>query len=100
MVLKWVHVLWPSFVAAIFGEVFFFAFIDPKELYLLGEPVRWSPIAVYSIGFFMFWALTGLTTALTHFFDKPASEINGPIAPVSGSGPSPNLSHSPGRRTP
>lgn len=82
---KWIYFLWPSFAAAACGEVFFFTFIDPKELYLFGQPVYWSPIAVYSVGFFMFWGLTGLTTVLAHFFHKPAAEINGPIETRPGS---------------
>lgn len=77
--LKWIYVLWPSFVTASLGEMVFFAFISPKELYLMGQPVYWSPMAVYTVGFLMFWALTALTSALTFFFQKPASEINRPI---------------------
>lgn len=76
--LKWMSILWPSFVTSILGEVVFFAFIDPQELYLMGQPVRWSPIAVYSVGFLMFWALTALTAALCFFFQKPPAEINRP----------------------
>jgi hypothetical protein len=83
--LKWVYVLWPSFATAAIGEVFFFAFINPKELYLLGEPVSWSPTAVYSVGFLMFWALTALTTWSLLFFLKPADEINHRTKPkISG----------------
>lgn len=84
---KWIYILWPSFAAAAIGEIFFFAFIDPKQLFLLGEPIDWSPIAVYSVGFFMFWGVTGLTTALTGFFRRPAAEINGPIESRPGAGP-------------
>ncbi|MBS1189707.1 MAG: hypothetical protein H6R10_1499 [Rhodocyclaceae bacterium] len=80
--LKWVNMLWLSFLTAILGETVFFALIDPQELYLMGEPVYWSPMAVYSVGFFMFWSLTALTAALTLFMQKPASEINGHRAPV------------------
>ena len=76
---KWINLLWPSFAAAVIGEAFFFSFINPQELYLLGQPVRWSPVAVYSVGFFMFWGLTLLTTLIGHFFNKSADELNGPI---------------------
>lgn len=82
---KWVNILWQSFLTAALGELVFFVFIDPQELYLLGEPVRWSPMAVYSVGFFMFWSLTALTAALAVFMQKPASEVNRPT-PSSGSG--------------
>jgi hypothetical protein len=75
---KWIFILWPSFVTAALGEIVFFALIDPQELYLMGKPVDWSPMAVYSVGFLMFWALTALTAALCFFFQKPAAEINRP----------------------
>lgn len=75
---KLVTIFWPSFVTAILGETVFFAFIDPQQLYLMGKPVYWSPMAVYSLGFLMFWALTALTVALHVLFQKPASEINQP----------------------
>lgn len=74
--LKWINILWQSFLTATLGEVVFFVIIDPQELYLMGEPVRWSPMAVYSVGFFMFWALTSLTAALVVFMQKPAAEVN------------------------
>lgn len=69
--MKWIYILWPSFISAIAGEVVFFAFIDPQELYLMGEQVHWSKTAGYSIGFLMFWALTALTTSLCYFFQNP-----------------------------
>ncbi len=75
---KLLTIFWPSFVTAIFGEFVFFAFIDPQQLYLMGQPVNWSPMAVYSVGFLMFWALTALTVALCVLFQKPASELNHP----------------------
>ncbi|HEY3433785.1 MAG TPA: hypothetical protein VGK09_14685 [Rhodocyclaceae bacterium] len=66
--MKWIYIFWPSFVTAVFGEMAFFAFIDPQELYLFGEPVQWSSMAVYSTGFLMFWSLTALTAAFCYFF--------------------------------
>lgn len=83
--LKWMHILWPSFLTSILGEIAFFSLIDPRELYLLGEPVRWEPVAVYSTGFMLFWALTGLTAALCFFFQKPAAELNA-LPPARPSG--------------
>jgi len=73
---KWFNLLWLSFFTAIVGETAFFALIDPKELYLLGEPVYWSPVMVYSVGFFMFWGLTALTAALVGLMLKPGAEVN------------------------
>lgn len=73
---KWIHVLALSFFTAILGETVFFAVIDPQLLYLFGEPVEWSPVVVYSVGFFMFWALTALTAGLVVLMQKSAAEVN------------------------
>jgi len=73
---KWINLLILSFFTAIAGEVFFFTLIDPKLLYLFGEPVYWSPMAVYSVGFFMFWGLTGMTAALVVMMLKLGTELN------------------------
>lgn len=73
---KWFNLLWLSFFTAIVGETAFFALIDPKQLYLFGEPVYWSPVMVYSVGFFMFWGLTALTAALVGLMLKPGAEVN------------------------
>jgi hypothetical protein len=54
--LKVLLVLWPSFVVAGIAEGVFFTVIDPQELYLFGEPVHFSNLATYSIGFLGFWA--------------------------------------------
>jgi hypothetical protein len=73
---KWINLLFLSFFTAVAGEVFFFTFIDPKLLYLFGEPVDWSPVVVYSLGFFMFWCLTSMTAALVALMLKPGDEVN------------------------
>jgi len=33
-------------------------------------------MVVYSLGFFMFWALTGITAALVALMLKPGEEVN------------------------
>lgn len=73
---KWINSLWLSFFTAALGETAFFALIDPKQLYLFGEPVSWSPMVIYSGGFFMFWGLTALTAAVVTLMQKPGEEIN------------------------
>jgi len=62
-----IWVSWPSFVAAGIAEVVFFTLIDPQQLYLLGQPVEVSPLASYSIGFFLFWLLCGGASLMTWF---------------------------------
>ena len=73
---KWIQLLMLSFFTAILGETVFFAVIDPQLLYLFGEPVAWSPMVVYSMGFFMFWSLTALTAGLVALMLKPGEAVN------------------------
>lgn len=75
-VLKWVQVLWTSFWVAGVAEVLFFTVINPRELYLFGDPVRFTPIATYSLGFFAFWLLCATSSSVTLFFLRSADDIN------------------------
>jgi hypothetical protein len=75
---KWIQVLWPSFLVAGIAEIVFFTVINPQELYLLGQPVKYSTLATYSIGFFSFWILCAASSLVTLFFQRTADEINHP----------------------
>ncbi len=72
--LMWI--LWPSFIVGGVAEAVFFTLIDPQELYLLGEPVHWSPTAVYSVGFFLFWLVAAASSAFTCFLQRSATDVN------------------------
>lgn len=74
--LRWMQVLWPSFLTAGLAEIIFFTVIDPQELYLYGQPVRFSPLATYSIGFMGFWLICAASSLATLFFQRPAADIN------------------------
>ena len=77
-------VLWPSFLVAAVSEMLFFAFIDPGEIMLFGNPLELSPTATYSIFFFFFWAMGALTSGLTCFLQKSPFELNRcPVPPDS-----------------
>ena len=86
--LRMMWVLWPSFLVAGIAEGIFFTVIDPQELYLFGEPVRWSKIATYSIGFFGFWAVCAASSMLTCVLQRSAAEVNKGVgaAPSSDEG--------------
>lgn len=73
---KFSYIYGPSIVMAIVAEIVFFAVISPKDLYLFGEPVYWSPVAVYSVGFLLFWALTASTVMLTLFMMQSPSDVD------------------------
>ncbi|MCW5624999.1 MAG: hypothetical protein KIT73_09815 [Burkholderiales bacterium] len=79
-----IHVLWPSFLVAIVAEGLFFTAVDPMELSLLGHTITGSRLAVYSVGFFCFWTLGAMSSALTCFFQRSAAEINRcPLEPTA-----------------
>lgn len=73
--------LWPSFLAASVATMFFFAFFDPS---LFGEgatPPNWLThrMAGYAVGFFFFWAICTLSSALTLYLVRTArSPSRGP----------------------
>lgn len=58
-------ILWPSFLVAIAAEGLFFSLVDPHDLQLAGRPVELAPMAVYTIGFFVFWGFCALASFLT-----------------------------------
>lgn len=74
--LQFIRILWTSFIVAGMAEAVFFTVFDPQELVVLGEPVTLTRTAVYSIGFFAFWAVTATASALTWFMQMSAAQIN------------------------
>lgn len=73
--IKWILVLWPSFLVAGVAVSLFFTLINPRELYLFGEVVEFSAIATYSIGFFGFWLLCASSSLLTlYLVGRPSAE--------------------------
>ena len=61
-----IWVMWPAFIAAGIAETLFFTMIDPRQLYLFGELVEWSPTATYSTGFLLFWLLCSGASLMTY----------------------------------
>ncbi len=51
-------VAWPAFLAACLLEALVFAFVDPLELSWGHGPLGWSRQAVYTVAFFLFWAVS------------------------------------------
>jgi len=69
-------VLWPAFLMAAVSEMLFFAFIDPGEVVLFGNPVTLSASATYSLFFFFFWTMATCSSALTCFLQRSPFELN------------------------
>ena len=72
--LMWIA--WPAFLVAGVLELMVFAVFDPDMLMLFGERVDWSRSAVYTVTFFIFWALMMLSSALTTMLAMSPFEIN------------------------
>jgi hypothetical protein len=77
-----IWILWPSFIVAGIAEGVFFTLFDPTDLALFDSPIPASRTAIYSVGFFAFWALAAASSALTCFFQRTSTEVNrrGPAA--------------------
>jgi hypothetical protein len=75
-------VLWPAFLAASVATMFFFAFFDPAVFGEGAVPPRWLThrMAGYAVGFFFFWAICTLSSAVTLYLVRTAR-------PQRGAGP-------------
>jgi hypothetical protein len=86
--LMWI--LWPAFLVAGVGTAVFFTVFDPVDLRFFGDSVEGtSRTAVYSVGFFLFWALASGSSALTCYLQRTSAEVNrqGPRASCVASEP-------------
>ena len=76
-------IAWPAFLGAGALEIAVFAFVDPATLSLPGgETLELSATTVYSVAFFVFWAVAAAACALTWLLARGADEIN--ASPVAG----------------
>jgi hypothetical protein len=70
-------VLWPAFLMAGLLETLVFALVDPGNLrWLGGAQVELSNLAVYSLAFFVFWAVIAGAGALTQLLALSADDVN------------------------
>lgn len=70
-------VLWPAFLMAGVLEMIVFAFVDPWQLHGFGgQPLDLSPMAIYTIAFFVFWVVIAMAGALTELLGTSADDIN------------------------
>lgn len=70
-------VLWPSFLMAGVLETLVFAVVDPLSLHWFGgEPIEWPALAVYTVTFFIFWAVIAAAGFISQLLTCSAQEIN------------------------
>ena len=67
---KAMRILWPLFLVAAAAEMVFFAFFDPGEFSLFGQPLELSRTAIYSIGFFFFWGFAAVSSGISLYLDQ------------------------------
>ena len=70
-----ISVLWPSFIVAIIASGAFFSAFNPSELVPFNLDIDISPIAAYSVGFFLFWLLAFLSSFGTLYFTNSNSRF-------------------------
>jgi hypothetical protein len=63
-----ISVLWPSFLVAIVASGVFFSAFNPVDLIPFNLDIDISPLAAYSIGFFLFWILAIISSIGTLYF--------------------------------
>ncbi len=68
--------IWPAFLVAAAAETIFFTVFDPSDLFLFGTPLELSRQAMYTLGFFGFWAMGIASSALTVFLARSPFEVN------------------------
>jgi len=63
--LRTISVLWSAFLMAAVLEMLVFALVDPDSLrWFGGDTLDLSPRAVYTLAFFVFWAVIAIGAAL------------------------------------
>lgn len=71
-------ILWPGFITAALACAVFFAFVDPLRLRDISFPGNGISRGLgYTLGFFMFWGISSLSSATTWYLLRPASAQGG-----------------------
>ena len=73
---KLMWILWPSFLMAGVASAVVFALIDPLDVVVLNT-LQFSRNVMYAAGFFLFWLMGALSSALTLYM-APESPIREP----------------------
>jgi hypothetical protein len=76
-------IVWPAFLLACLLEMLVFALVDPQDLHWFGQPVELSREAVYTLAFFVFWALSMVASGLTTLLSMSPFEVNRCPLPAS-----------------
>lgn len=73
--LMWIA--WPAFLVAAITEMLVFALVDPQDLHWFdGHPLALSRQGIYTLAFFVFWALAMVSSGLTTLLAMSPFEVN------------------------
>ena len=78
--LMWI--VWPAFLVAGLLEAVVFSIFDPEDMQWFGHPMSLSRQGVYTVSFFVFWALTIVSSSLTTLLSMSPFEVNRYPVPV------------------
>ena len=74
--LMWI--VWPAFLGAGLPGVVVFALVDPQDLHWAGQALPLSSQGIYTVAFFIFWALAMVASGLTAMLAMTPAEVNHP----------------------
>ncbi|MEN9378127.1 MAG: hypothetical protein RL710_3284 [Pseudomonadota bacterium] len=80
-------IAWPAFLVAAILEVIVFGMVDPQDMHWFGHPIEISRQGVYTVAFFVFWAVAMLSSALTTLLSMSPFEVNRCPLPADGRPP-------------
>lgn len=67
-----IAVLWPSFLISAITTTVYFMVFDPREVW---PEIGASPLGMYTVAFFVCWAITATSSALTCYFRRPCARV-------------------------
>lgn len=73
---RWMWIAWPAFLVAGLMEMLVFAFVDPQNLHWLGQDLDLSRQAIYTLAFFVFWALAMVSSGLSLLLGMSSEDVN------------------------
>lgn len=76
-------IAWPAFLMAGVLEMLVFAVVDPADLHWFrGPAIGWTPQAIYTVSFLLFWGVTTATGVLTAVLLLRPDELNRDDSPA------------------
>jgi hypothetical protein len=76
-------IAWPAFLVAGVLEMLVFGMVDPQDIHWFGHPIEMSRQGIYTLSFFVFWAITCASSALTTLLSISPFEMNRcPLVPT------------------